>query len=549
MNIDARLCDATLDWMGKSGFFEYYERARPRRGPAAAPAPNGAATGNSPPTPPANAAPLTVSQLTHQIDRAIKAGIPQAVQVRGQISNFRPNQSSGHFYFTLKDAVNCIHCVMWKSDAANVKFTPADGMELLAGGRIGVYGQQGKYQLLTNWLRPLGQGALELAFQQLRAKLEAQGLFAPERKKPIPRYPIGVVLLTGQNTAALQDMLKVLRRYPWVRLMLYPVPVQGEGAAPAIAAALAHLDANSATLGAQVLLLARGGGSLEDLWPFNEEIVARAIAGCRLPIITGIGHEVDTSIADLVADHHAHTPTEAAQVACAFWRSARDEIDAAHSRVHRAFLNVLRDARHRLRGIERHEAFRRPLDRINAHRQLLDDRQRAIELAMTRRLREGAVRVEALRGRLECRLPETLRGLREKLDVLRRGLTSAASSRLRDAAQRVSAASIKLTQCHPRHGIALRENQLDNLNQRLNRAMHASLLLRHREMDARDRQLQAVGPQNVLRRGYTITSRKKDGVILRASDQIKPGEKLLTRFADGEVESIAQDSRQLTLFE
>ena len=253
---------------------------------------------------------ISVSQLTAVIDRAIKAGVPGSVLVKGEVSNFKAHAASGHLYFTLKDATACINCVMWKSDAARVKFRPTDGMELLTGGRVAVYAEQGKYQLYVTSLRPIGQGALELALRQLRARLEAEGLFAAARKKPLPPYPLNIALVTSRQTAALQDMLKVLRRFPWLRLSLFHAPVQGDGAGERIADAIAQLNA-SRDRPTDVLLLARGGGSLEDLWAFNEEVVARAIAASRIPVVTGIGHEIDVSIADLVADHHAHTPTEA----------------------------------------------------------------------------------------------------------------------------------------------------------------------------------------------------------------------------------------------
>src|SRR5688572_23015721 len=208
-----------------TNFFEFREQVTaPKRKPTSAKPLAASHSGSAP-----GAEALTVTQLTSQIDRVIRAGFPAPVLVRGEVSNYRPNASSGHVYFTLKDAGACVNCVMWKSDAARVRFTPADGMELLARGHVQVYAQQGRYQLYVSTLQPLGQGALELAFQQMRAKLEAEGLFAPERKRPLPMYPSRIILVTGSQTAALQDMLKVLRRFPWVELFVYHVPVQGDG--------------------------------------------------------------------------------------------------------------------------------------------------------------------------------------------------------------------------------------------------------------------------------------------------------------------------------
>lgn len=532
--------------MGKSGFFDFHEQVRPRRKDDPRNGPQSAANAPVGRTPAPE--PITVSQLTSRIERVVRGGIPETVHVRGEISNLRPNQASGHLYFTLKDSANCIDCVMWKSDAVRLKFTPSGGIELLASGTVGVYGKQGKYQLYVSSLRPLGKGALELAFQQLRAKLEALGLFAAERKKSLPAYPMTIALVTGANTAALQDMLKVFRRFAFLRLLVYPVPVQGDGAAGRIAAAINHLSQRGGDVGADTIILARGGGSLEDLWAFNEEAVARAIAASRLPIVTGIGHEVDTTIADLVADYHAHTPTEAAQIVSAQWRSARDEIDVIATRLRRSAAALLQQARQRLTQIERHEAFRRPLDRINSIRQLLDDRQRALTLALTRRLHESQWRVQQLGSRLERHMPAALNRLRERLATLRQDLLAAMSGRVQRAGQRVAHLSGRLMESHPRHATAVYRQRLSALSDRLALSLRSSLAMRRQGLDALSRQLEAVGPENVLRRGYTITTRKKDAALLRNAAEVKRGDRLITRFADGEAESIAEDPNQPELF-
>jgi exodeoxyribonuclease VII large subunit len=446
--------------------------------------------------------PLTVTQLTRQIEKAIKSGVPAALLVKGEISNFKPQRGgSGHLYFTLKDAAACIDCVMWQDAAAGLKFKPVDGLEVLAGGRIGVYADRGKYQLYINTLAPLGKGALELAFQQLRSKLQKEGLFAAERKRPLPQYPLRIVMVTSSATAALQDMLKVLRRFAWLRLALYHVPVQGEGAAEKIAAALGQVN----RLGRfDVILLGRGGGSLEDLWAFNEEVVARAIAASRAPIVTGIGHEVDVTIADLAADHHAHTPTEAAQTVVGQWRNAADLLAMSATRLRRAVREMMQAARQRLHGIERHEMFRRPLDRINVPRQLLDDRQRALVLAVGTSLRRRGADLAAMESRL---------------------------------AQR-----------HPRHAVALRRARVEAIEMSLRRAMAEDQRRRLARVDAVEAHLRAVGPQEVLRRGYTITTRRKDGMPLRHAADAKIGERLQTRFADGTIESTVEDPNQPKLF-
>ena len=477
--------------MAKKNFFDFQEKL-PSRSASPAVVPDGAGA-------------LSVAQVTALIERAIKS-LPAPLLVRGQVSNFKPHAPSGHLYFTLKDAFAALPCVMWKSDAVRVKFAPEDGMELLASGRLGVFAPQGKYQLYVTSLAPLGKGALELAFQQLRAKLEAAGLFQPERKKPLPDYPLRIALVTSLQTAALQDMLKVLRRFSWLELMIYHVPVQGEGAGPKIAAALDHLSRCRAQVGGvDLILLARGGGSLEDLWEFNHEAVARAIAGSAIPVITGIGHEVATSIADLVADYHAHTPTEAAQIAVRNWRNAKDNAAALGVRLGRGLRSLVQQARQRLDAVERHEFFRHPLERIVALRNLLDDRQRALTLAF--------------------------------------------AQRTRDVQQRISALAAALRERHPRHMIQLHRQRMTSLAAVLRERMAHRLRRHASRLDALRGRIDALNPLQVLRRGFSITTVKKTGQVVRISDQVKPGDRLLTRLSDGKIQSIIEDSAQLLFFD
>jgi exodeoxyribonuclease VII large subunit len=483
--------------MTAENFFDFRARllARPGRAvPAAARSDPGEA--------------MTVGQLTGVIERAIKTGVPPSVLVKGEVSNVNVHRSSGHIYFTMKDAAACLDCVIFKSDASRIRFKPTDGAEMLAGGRVAVYAQRGRYQLYVTSIQPLGKGALEAAFQELRRKLAGEGLFDPRMKLPLPAYPINIVIVTSAQGAALQDILKVLGRYPFLRVMLYHVPVQGEGAAEKISNAIAQLNRRRSAkpqAAADVIVLARGGGSLEDLWEFNEECVARAIAGSEIPVVTGIGHEVDTSIADLVADHHAHTPTEAAQVVTAHWKTARDSIDVLAVRLRRGLRAVVQEARHRLTAVERHEVFRRPLDRINQLRQVLDDRHRSLALATAHRLRGATARVERT--------------------------------------------SARLLECHPRHRLGLHRAKLDALDARLGRGMSRDQERRVRLLDALEAQLNALSPKAVLRRGYTMTTRKKDQAVIRSAAALKPGDRIVTHFADGVAESTVEDQQQLPLFE
>lgn len=495
---------------------------------------------------------LSVSQLTAQIDQAFKSAFPASLLVKGEVSNFKLHSASGHAYFTLKDATSCVDCVMWRSDVVKLKFSPQDGMELLVSGRLRIYAQRGSYQLYASRMQPLGQGALEIAFAQLKAKLEAEGLFEAQRKRPIPPYPLRIALFTGASTAALEDMLKTLRRYSFLRLFLYPVPVQGEGAAQKIAAAIAHLSATHKRIGGiDVALLARGGGSLEDLWAFNEEPVARAIATSAIPIVTGIGHEVDVSIADLVADYHAHTPTEAATVITTGWKTARDGIDMLRVRARQALRSTIESHRKWLGGIERLELFRRPGDVLNSYRQRVDERQRDLEIAIRQRLEQRWRRISDLTLRLERNRPSALLARqREALQSMQQRLLGASQRRLRQLSARVDRLFMRLRDRHPRHRAAVAAQGMTTLDQRLAAAVSANLARSDAYIQALSRQLNAVGPQQVLARGYSITLLKKDSRLVRSAADVRPGDRLVTRLADGEsIESTADDLRQPKLFE
>jgi exodeoxyribonuclease VII large subunit len=482
--------------MSGNGFFDVREKlVTPRRAAA------------SPASAPASAKPLTVTQITRIVDRAIAAGVPVTVVVQGEVSNFNFHRASGHAYFTLKDASACLSCVMFRDNFSSVQFKVVDGLELIATGNVRVFPKQGRHQLYIDRLQPLGQGALELAFQQLRSKLEAEGLFHADRKRPVPRYPRRIVLMTSRQGAAVQDMLKVLRRFPWIELLIYHVPVQGDGCGQHIAAAITHLNRRVEQIpgGVDLILLGRGGGSLEDLWGFNDETLARAIVASRIPIVTGIGHEVDTSIADLVADHHAHTPTEAATFVTLHWQSAANLLVERDQRLQRQAIVMLQHARQRLIAIERHEVFRRPTDRIDDLRMTLDDRQRALLSAMKHR-------IHALHGRV------------------------------REAAER-------LERQGPAVQLARVQARVDEMSRCLTRGMETALRRRRDRIDAKAALLEAVSPQRVLQRGYSLTRVKRGGAIVRSAEQVKEGDRILTRFVDGEVESVVEDAKQQRLFE
>ncbi|HTY58488.1 MAG TPA: exodeoxyribonuclease VII large subunit [Bacteroidota bacterium] len=318
--------------------------------------------------------PLTVSDLTRKIKQILESGFP-SIAVQGEISNFK-RHSSGHLYFTLKDEGAQLPCVMWRSRAATLPFVPEDGMKVIAGGRISVYEVRGSYQLDAQSIRQLGAGELQAAFEKLKEKLGAEGLFDPGRKRPLPRFPHSIGIVTSPTGAVLQDIRNVIgRRFPGVELILNPVRVQGSGAAPEIAAAL---DDFSRFGRVDIVLLARGGGSLEDLWPFNEEVVARAIARSRVPVVSAVGHETDFTIADFVADLRAPTPSAAAEIVVPDRRELLENVADSWYRIEQAVLGLVSDKRERIHNLLNSYAFNRPVDLLRQHSQHVDEVLRAL---------------------------------------------------------------------------------------------------------------------------------------------------------------------------
>jgi len=266
-------------------------------------------------TSPQKAKIYTVSQITSLIKVSLEETLPGKLTISGEISGFK-RHSSGHCYFDLKDENAIIPAVMWGSDFSKLKFKPENGLAVLSKGHIDVYAPAGKYQFYVDSITPAGMGALQLAFEQMKNKLAAEGLFDEEHKKPLPKYPFRIGILTSKSGAALHDIVdSIYNRWPAAKLLCYDVPVQGEGAAGKIAAAIRDVNNRNAVLQLDVIIVGRGGGSMEDLWAFNEEAVARAIYNSNIPVISAVGHEVDVTIADLVADARASTPTKAGVIA------------------------------------------------------------------------------------------------------------------------------------------------------------------------------------------------------------------------------------------
>ena len=360
---------------------------------------------------------LSVSQLTAQIKNALEGEFP-SVWVAGEISNYSRPQS-GHCYFTLKDDQAQIRAVMWRGTTSRLKFDLADGLDVICHGHVDVYAPRGSYQLVIDELQPKGVGALELALRKLREKLAAEGLFDPARKRPLPPFPRRLAFVTSPTGAAVRDFLEVLRRrWRGVDVLVIPARVQGDGAAAEIVAGIRL--ANRLAQRPDVLVVGRGGGSLEDLWAFNEEPVVRAIAGSRIPTVSAVGHEIDVTLADLAADVRALTPSEAAE-------RVVPAIDEINGRM-RGYQQRLRHAAHRrvmwLRarweGVAAQRPFRRPFDLIHDRSRRLDELALHGNAAVRRLLRDHEARLAMMAGKIESLSP---------LEVLARGYTITADAK------------------------------------------------------------------------------------------------------------------------
>jgi exodeoxyribonuclease VII large subunit len=424
---------------------------------------------------------LTVTALAHQL-KGVLEGAFASVWVEGEISNFTAH-GSGHWYFTLKDDGASLSSVMFRGSNQRVRFRPEHGMAVLCRGRISLYPPHGRTQLIVDRMEPRGVGALQAAFEQLRARLEAEGLFDASRKRELPFLPACVGVVTSPTGAALRDVLRVLyERYQPMEVLLAPSRVQGDGAALEVADALDLLNADGRP---DVIICGRGGGSLEDLWAFNEETVARAIARSRIPVISAVGHEVDVTIADLVADRRAATPSNAAEIAV----PVRAELDAALEELQQRLITAWdRGARRRLEVQQR------------LRRHLVDPR---------RYLQIQAQRRDELQGRLDGARQRHAGDLHE---------------RLRNLAQRLEAGS-------PTQRIVTERRNVRAAREALLRSQHHLVALKGASLRQAAGRLNALSPLSVLERGYSITSR--DGTPLTAAADVEPGERVDVRLHEG----------------
>jgi exodeoxyribonuclease VII large subunit len=426
----------------------------------------------------------SVSRLNREVRVLLERGFG-SLWLEAEISNFaRPG--SGHWYFSLKDASAQVRCAMFRQRSMLCSFVPRDGQKVLVRARIGLYEPRGEFQLIIDHMEDAGLGALKRQFEELSAKLKQEGLFAAERKRPLPSLPTRIGIITSPTGAAVRDILHVLaRRFPAAAVLIYPVPVQGAQAAAEIVAAL---EVAGRRAECDVLILARGGGSLEDLWAFNDERLARAIVASPIPVITGVGHEIDFTIADFAADVRAPTPSAAAEMAVPDAEEWLNSFVRLGARLQRGLRRRLEEHGERLGWLAGRAALVSPAARLGAHAQRLDELEQSLVRALRRRLQERRERLRWLMGRAALLSPST-----------------------------------RLTQERLR---------LENLAGLLYRAWQQALDSRREQLLPLIRTLNAVSPLATLERGYAIVS-LESGDILRNAADAKPGTLIEARLAQG----------------
>lgn len=433
----------------------------------------------------------TVSGLTQEIRNLLEPKL-QDVWVRGEVSNFRP-AASGHLYFTLKDDAAQLRIVCFRNQARYLKFKPVDGVALIVRGRLCVYETRGEYQLIAELLEPAGLGALQLAFEQLKQKLAAEGLFSPERKRPLPLLPRTVGVVTSPTGAVLRDILRVLRRrYRNMNVLVYPAAVQGEGAAEEIAAGIRYFNQHAL---ADVLIVARGGGSIEDLWAFNEETVARALAASSIPVISAVGHETDFTISDFVADLRAPTPSAAAEIVVHRKQDYETELENRGRRMVQIVQLKLSTMRQSLIALSMSQAFQWIPNRLAHRAQRLDELAARLSHAMRERMNASRRRaVEASAGVVRLDFRRILDLKRATLRRQQDGLSAACARRL--AASR-------------------------------SRFQQQEAVLRERS------------PHVILRRGYAI-ARDAMGKVLRSAAVVEEGGEISVQLSQGRLGAVVR---------
>ena len=428
----------------------------------------------------------SVSEITGDVKSILESAF-DSVWVEGEISNLRI-PGSKHAYFILKDDNSQIRCVLFKGYRTGLKFQPEDGDQVLLFGRVTVYEVRGEYQLIVEHLEPRGLGALQKAFENLKNQLSREGLFDEDKKKPIPKFPWKIGVITSATGAAIRDILSITkRRNPKVSVLVYPVQVQGKGSAEEIAEALEQMNGIKKL---DVIILGRGGGSIEDLWAFNEEIVARAIYKSTIPVVSAVGHEIDFTISDFISDVRAPTPSAAAELVVPILDITNKELNRLVKNLFESLKNQIDDYKILLQHLMERRFFREPINILNPHSQRLDD--------------------------LNTRL---FRGLNQWV-VLQK--------------QKLSGMTHQLAHLNPKKIIVQLKEKIFILDHRLTQNIHAILRLDIKRFDGALKNLNALSPLSILNRGYSITT--VGGKAITTSDGIKPGDSISVRLTKGQLE-------------
>lgn len=439
---------------------------------------------------------FTVSEITRAVRAALEGHIGE-VWVEGEISNYR-KQSSGHHYFTLKDDRSQLACVMFaRSYGAQTRIVLSDGMQVQAYGLVSVYEARGQYQLIAQLVQPRGQGLLQAKFEALKRKLQAEGLFDPEHKRPLPKFPRGVALVTSATGAAVQDMLNILkRRSPWISILICPVRVQGEGAAVEISEMIDFISSRADELRIDLMIVGRGGGSLEDLWEFNEERVARSIYGSRIPVISAVGHEIDFTIADFAADLRAPTPSAAAELVAPDILALQEQLSSRRSALDRLIRQAFEIRLMQIRRLSDTPYFREP-------RRLIVERQQRVD-------------------QLEMRLLEIWKSV------------------LQQRRSEIAKTVALLSAFRPERWLQLKRAELAAMETRLKWIAAVKLESHKIRVAEVTNFLRLLGPQQTLERGYSITL-DATGRVIRSIKGLKARDRIYTRLADGEVNAVVEE--------
>lgn len=433
---------------------------------------------------------LSISQLNNEVSQLLTQGFP-ALWVEGEISNFT-RATSGHLYFSLKDASAQVRCAMFRNRSAYLKANPRNGLKVLVRGKVGLYEPRGEFQFIIEQMEDAGIGALQRQFEELKHKLQAQGLFAEAHKQVLPTFPRCIGVITSPTGAAIRDILNVLqRRCPQIPVLVYPVLVQGEGSKEQIVQAIRQAEREQRC---DVLIVARGGGSIEDLWSFNEEMVAQAIHACRIPVISGVGHEIDFTIADFVADRRAPTPSAAAELVSPDMATLQTHLQRLSAQLSRNQQRRMQRLDEHLQRLQQRLTNQRPTNRLQQKVQRLDELDMRLQAALNRHLQVQQTRLDNQRTRLQAQTPE--RKIRQQRE------------------------------------------QLARAQQYLSLQVHQHLEKARNRLQMQAGQLHAFSPLATLERGYSIVRHADNHQLVRSIAPLRLGQTVAVQLQDGRFESI-----------